>query len=453
MRELPTVSLIVLNWNGRKHLADCLNSLLRLDYPAERLQLILCDNGSTDGSASYVAETFPGIELIALDRNHGFAAGNNIAAERATGEWVGFLNNDMFVPPDWLRQLVDPLETRPDIACLSSRILNWDGSAIDFVGGGVNFQGHGYQVAYGGAPTLPDHDRRVLFACGGAMLVRRELFFELDGFDPSYFAFFEDIDLGWRLNLLGHDVWYTPKATAYHRHHGTAGKIPGHKLKVLYERNALFTIYKCLDADNLAAALPASLLLINDKALRLANLDYGAWDLGFGESRIPSISPAKDPDPSATPQAINPRPPETALRKAMRITREEGFGVMLRKGVGLARWRYYEFRSRRRMRTAAHGTHPVSNVALAHQVAVREFTHSLGELTAKRRWLQAHRVRSDAEVLALVPDLIHDESGPDASYHRFHAWLCEILGVTERFGGLAGQPQKDRAARASTSDT
>jgi GT2 family glycosyltransferase len=453
MSQLPLVSLIVLNWNGRKHLAACLNSLLELDYPDDRLELLLCDNGSADGSASYVAETFPGIKLVALNRNHGFAEGNNIAAERATGEWVGFLNNDMFVPPGWLQHLVAPLESMPDIACLSSRILNWDGSAIDFVGGGVNFQGHGYQVAYGNPPTLPDHGRRLLFACGGAMLVRRELFLELDGFDPSYFAFFEDIDLGWRLNLLGHDVWYTPEATAYHRHHGTASKIPGHKLKVLYERNALFTIYKCLDDDNLAAALPASLLLINDKALRLANLDYGAWDLGFSEPRVQGISLVKDPDPSAATFVMNVRPPESTLQKAMRITREEGFGVMLRKGAGLARWRYYQIRSRGRMRTGTHGGHPVSNVALAHQIAVREFTNSLGEFTPKRRWLQAHRVRSDAEVLALVPDMIHDPSGPDANYHGFHAWLCEVLGVTERFGGLAGQPPNDRAARASTSDT
>ena len=441
MDQSPTVSLIVLNWNGRGHLAACLNSLQKLDYPADKLQLILCDNGSTDGSAAYVAETFPGIHLVALDRNLGFAEGNDIAVESATGDWVGFLNNDMVVPPDWLRHLVAPLESQPGLACLSSRILNWDGTAVDFIGGGVNFQGHGYQVAYGSPATIEDHERRLLFACGGAMLIRRDVFLELGGFDPSYFAFFEDIDLGWRLNLLGYDVWYTPKATAYHRHHGTARKIPGHKLKVLYERNALSTIYKCLDDENLAAALPTALLLINEKALRVTHVDYAAWDLGFGGPRIPTSYPAAQASPVPPPPS---RPRETPLGKAIRIARDEGVRIMLRKAVGLLRWRWYQLRSGR-------GMHPVSNVALAHHIAVREFTHRIDDLTAKRRWLQAHRVRSDAEIVALVPDMIHDASVLDADYALFHAWLCDVMGITERFGPLAVQPQAARSVLASDS--
>jgi GT2 family glycosyltransferase len=439
--ELPSVSLIVLNWNGREHLAACLNSLLKLDYPADKLELILCDNGSTDASAAYVAEAFPAVHMVALDHNHGFAEGNDIAVENAAGDWVGFLNNDMIVPPDWLRQMVAPLETKPGLACLSSRILNWDGSAVDFIGGGVNFQGHGYQVAYGSPVPVEDHERRLLFACGGAMLIRRDVFRELGGFDPSYFAFFEDIDLGWRLNLLGYDVWYTPKATAYHRHHGTARKIPGHKLKVLYERNALSTIYKCLDDDNLAAALPAALLLINEKALRVTHVDYAAWDLGFGGPRAATNYPAAQPRPLA-PLVLTPR--ETALRKAIRITREEGFRMMLRKGLGLLRWRWYQLRSGR-------GMHPVSNVALAHHIAVREFTHNIDELTAKRRWIQAHRVRSDADIVALVPDMIHDASVLDADYVKFHSWLCDVLGITERFGPSRGEAQARESVLASDS--
>ena len=279
MPELPSVSLIVLNWNGRRHLDACLGSIQALDYPADRLQLILCDNGSSDGSVEHVRSTFPGVDVVALDANYGFAEGNNRAAETARGDWLGFLNNDMHVEPDWMLRLVEPLQDQPGLACIASRIANWDGTAIDFIGGGVNFQGHGFQVDYGSVKSSEDGARRLLFACGGAMLVRRDIFLELGGFDPEYFAFYEDVDLGWRLNLLGHDVWYEPRATAFHRHHGTAGSVPGHRIRVLHERNALYTIYKCFDDANLAAALPAALLLLNEKALRISHLDVSEYIL------------------------------------------------------------------------------------------------------------------------------------------------------------------------------
>src|ERR1700693_1728618 len=97
--ELPAVSIIVLNWNGRGHLQDCLKSLLALDYPESKLQIVLCDNGSTDGSTDFVRARFPKVTIVALDHNYGFAEGNNRAARAATGEWVAFLNNDMWVEP------------------------------------------------------------------------------------------------------------------------------------------------------------------------------------------------------------------------------------------------------------------------------------------------------------------------------------------------------------------
>src|SRR5438046_5661160 len=156
----PRVSLIVLNWNGRRHLDACLGSLGALGYPGERLELVLCDNGSKDGSVDHVRSRFPGVRVIALDQNYGFAEGNDRAAEQASGEWIGFLNNDMRVEPGWLANLLVPLAEQPQIACLGSRILNWDGSAIDFIGGGVNFEGHGFQVDHGRRQSVNDRSRR-----------------------------------------------------------------------------------------------------------------------------------------------------------------------------------------------------------------------------------------------------------------------------------------------------
>ena len=150
------------------------------------------------------------------------------------------------------------------------------------------------------------------------MLVRRRLFVDIGGFDPMYFAFFEDVDLGWRLNLLGHDVWYNPRATVRHRHHGTTARIPAHKLKVLNERNALFTIFKNYDDANLSRVLPVALLLLNDKGLRMAGLDPAEFSVD-GASTPPPVpshhaSGAAGPDHQGAGAGHRRRGPKTRER-------------------------------------------------------------------------------------------------------------------------------------------
>src|SRR5581483_7257636 len=146
---------------------------------------------------------------------------------------------------------------------------SWDGKAIDFVGGAVNFYGHGFQPLHGRPAGEDDTDaiRPVLFACGGSMAARRDVFLASGGFDEDYFAFFEDIDLGWRLWVLGYRILYVPTATAYHKGHATGSKLPAHQLRVLYERNAMATLIKNYDDANLARVLPAALLLAGKRAL------------------------------------------------------------------------------------------------------------------------------------------------------------------------------------------
>ena len=145
MSGLPSVSIVVLNWNGREHVEDCLRSIDELDYPAERLGSSSPTTAQPTGPSSSFARSTLASKILAFERNHGFADGNDRAAEEATGDWVGFLNNDMEVPTNWLEQMVAPLQSRPGLACIASRILNWNGTAIDFIGGGIDFQGHGLQ--------------------------------------------------------------------------------------------------------------------------------------------------------------------------------------------------------------------------------------------------------------------------------------------------------------------
>lgn len=288
--DLPFASAVIPNYNGVTHLEDCLGSLLELDYPRSRFEIIVVDNASSDGSARLVRKRYPTVRVVQLRTNVGFAGACNRGVREGRGSVVALLNNDMRVHPGWLRELLTPFAEHPEVAATGAQILSWDGKAIDFIGGSVNFYGHGFQplhgrpVDEGGAlSTSP-----VLFACGGSMAVRRDVFLSCGGFDEDYFAFFEDIDFGWRLWVLGYRVLFVPAAVAYHRGHATASMLPPHQLRVLYERNALATIIKNYDDANLARVLPAALLLAGSRGLIYGEADdrsYRPWVDESGETQ------------------------------------------------------------------------------------------------------------------------------------------------------------------------
>lgn len=430
MTEPPRVSIVVLNYNGRHHLGPCLESIQALDYPPDRIEVIVCDNHSSDGSVDFVRSKFPDVKVVALDANYGFAEGNNRAAHKASFEWLAFLNNDMHVDRCWLRELTAPLGSQPELACVSSKILNWDGTKIDFIGAGISFQGFGWQWDFGATASPRDEPRRLLCPCGGAMLIRKDVFLEVGAFDPDYFGFYEDTDLGWRLNLLGHDVWYTPGAVVYHRHHGTYDRFRYRKVRVLYERNSLFTMYKCLDDANLAAALPATLLLQNEKALRMGGIDTRPFLIGpradDGADGAADAAPPAPPEPDGGDRARPPLPV-----RAWRLLRNQGGGAVARRSLEV-------LGIRRRLAPPPPPDDKVlvPDFMLSFYIAMSDFGHSLEKLNEKRRWLQERRVRSDDELLplfhfALVPSYDH----PD--YVHFHEWLCHLLGLDTRFA--AGQ--------------
>ena len=279
---LPPLAIVVPNYNGAAHLEACFGSLEALDYPADRLELLLVDNASADGSLALLARRFPRVRVLRNRANLGFAAACNQGARAAGAPVVAFLNNDARVDRAWGRALVAPLLAHPTVAAVGARMLDWAGERIDYAGGLLNFYGHAFQRLYG-APVSADPDlaeRPTLFACGGAMAVRRDVFLASGGFDETYFAFFEDVDLGWRLWLLGHAVLYAPRAVAYHRGHATASRLPAHQLRVLYERNALYTIVKNYEDATLERVLPAALLLAAQRGLMSGRVETAPYVLG-----------------------------------------------------------------------------------------------------------------------------------------------------------------------------
>lgn len=280
--EQPSVSIVIVNLNGARHLPDCIRSIRRLDYPADKIEIVVVDNGSSDGSAALLEQDFPQVRLLRNERNEGFAKPSNDGARAASGEYVAFLNNDMRVERGWLLALVQSLRSGA-ADCAGSLILNWDGSAIDFMGGGVGFYGYGFQTHFGEPLRRMEsslrEDRELLFACGGAMLIGRELFLACGGFDESYFAYYEDADLGWRLHVMGYKVVLSVRSRVCHRHNGTSGTMPRPRVQYLYERNKLYSSYKNYGDELFYKAFLPSLLLEIRETCLFSPLDAENYDL------------------------------------------------------------------------------------------------------------------------------------------------------------------------------
>ena len=290
MSEYPTVTIIVLNYNGLRHLKDCFSSLTQLDYPEAQLELMLVDNASTDGSVEYVQVNYPQVQIVRNEENLGFASGNNCGARKAIGQYIVFLNNDMWVDPQFVRGLVKAVQSDPEVVSAAAKILNWDGTYLDFAGSICNYAGHAAQVGFG-QPYSRDQFTQIkpmLFACGGAMIIDRQVFLDVGGFDDDYFIYFEDVDLGWRLWLLGYKVVFAPDAITNHRHHGTMSSFSNYRQMVLYKRNALYSMLKNYSDENLGRMLPAVLLAtaggVVEQAVASQQLDKDAYYIKSAKS-------------------------------------------------------------------------------------------------------------------------------------------------------------------------
>lgn len=265
----PT-GVIILNHNGRAHLEAGLPSVLDMAGLAGPEAIMVADNGSKDDSLDWLAARHPRIRRLPLGGNLGFAEGNNRAAVAfADAASLLFLNNDTRVSSGLLRELeATAAGHAPGSVCCGARLLDWQGRRLDFDGGAASLTGHGHALRVGQRPdTGAQADQSTLFACGAALFMPRTLFLDLGGFATGYFAYYEDVDLGWRLWLTGHQVRHVPRATVLHRHHGTAAALSTDRRARLHERNALATLVRNLGDLALEATLPAALSLA---ALRAA---------------------------------------------------------------------------------------------------------------------------------------------------------------------------------------
>lgn len=265
----PRVSVVILNWNGRRYLEDCLSSLQ--DQTFTDFEIILVDNGSTDGSVEWVAERFPQVQVIRNETNVGFAAGNNQAIRASQSEFVATLNNDTRVEPDWLAMLIAAAEEDPTVGMCASKMLFADRPEI-INSTGINLDPIG--IAWDRRGGEPD-DRQetepveVFGPCAGAALYRRAMLDQIGVFDERFFAYLGDVDLAWRARLAGWRCLYVPHARVYHVHSATAGEGSPFKNRLL-GRNKVWTIAKNYPISRLVLYLP--LILLYDLAAVLYTL-------------------------------------------------------------------------------------------------------------------------------------------------------------------------------------
>jgi GT2 family glycosyltransferase len=282
---MPEISVLIVNWNGKKFLNDCLSSLRRQRF--RDFETIVVDNGSTDGSTSYVREVFPEVRVVELNYNSGFVVGNNVAYEHASGELIVLLNNDTETHSNWLEEIHQASLSFPDVSTFACKMIHFDRrDRIENCGFNLTTAGLTLDVGRdeldGTAWIQP---RRVFGACGGAVAYRRRMLQEIGFLDEEFFMNYEDVDLSFRAQLRGYQCMLIPSAVVYHHYGATRKHFPGRQ--VFYsQRNIEFVYLKNMPLTFVLRSLPLRLLYEVGGALYFSKLGVGRF---FFESKLAAI--------------------------------------------------------------------------------------------------------------------------------------------------------------------
>jgi GT2 family glycosyltransferase len=219
-------SVLIVNYNGRHHLDACLRALAAQDLPRHRFEVIVADNGSSDGSVEFLREHFPWARTVAFGENLGFAEGNNRALEYAHGDLIALLNNDTRPHPGWLGELVRVLLADPTTGGVASKlVLRDEPGVLNSAGLLLLRDGRGADRGFR-RPDRGQYDRteEVFGACGASVLLRRSMIDDVGLFDRRFFMYYEDLDLAWRGRLRGWRFLFAPRSVVQHAHCATAGE-------------------------------------------------------------------------------------------------------------------------------------------------------------------------------------------------------------------------------------
>lgn len=299
MDHLPSVAVVILNWNGKDFLEKFLPSVMSSEY--ENLSVIVADNASTDNSVSFLLKNYPSVKIIINNENEGFAKGYNTALQSVSADYYVLLNSDVEVSKDWIKPIILLMENDKNIAACQPKILCFnEKNKFEYAGaGGGWIDKFGYPFARGRIFDFCETDKgqyddiaEIFWASGAAFFVRASVFHELKGFDDYFFAHQEEIDLCWRMQRAGYKIFVVPSSVVYHVGGGT---LPvGNERKVFLNfRNSLVMMTKNLSHSEKIWKIPLRLILDNlvaaqaltkrdwktFRAIQKAHFNFFKWNL------------------------------------------------------------------------------------------------------------------------------------------------------------------------------
>jgi GT2 family glycosyltransferase len=263
---LPTVAIVILNYNGKNFLAEFLPSVLASTYHNKKI--IVADNASTDDSVQFLQQQYPTVQILLNLNNDGYAGGYNWALKRVEADYYVLLNSDVEVTPNWIEPIIELMENDSTIAACQPKILSWyNKQQFEYAGACGGFiDALGYPFSRGRIFDTCENDHqqynsveKIFWATGAAMFLRSNVFLAMNGFDASFFAHMEEIDLCWRMQLAGYSIYVQPNSIVYHVGGGTLPK--GYQKTYLNFRNNLIMLSKNLPLHERLYKIPLRFLL------------------------------------------------------------------------------------------------------------------------------------------------------------------------------------------------
>ena len=271
---MQEVSVIIPNFNGMAYLDGVLSGLEC--QTVRSFEVILVDNGSSDGSCAFVASSYPWVHMIELPENFGFCKAVNEGIKASRAPYVLLLNNDIEVTPDFIEEMLAAIRRHKKAFSCAARMIQFhDRDRLDDAGNYYCALGWAYARGKGKDIHTCEKEEKIFASCAGAAIYRRKIFEKIGYFDEEHFAYLEDMDVGYRARINGYENWYAPKAMVYHVGSGTSGSRYNHFKTRYSSRNNVYLIYKNMPLLQIILNLPFLIVGFGTKLLFFTLKGFG----------------------------------------------------------------------------------------------------------------------------------------------------------------------------------
>jgi GT2 family glycosyltransferase len=292
---VPSIAIVILNWNGRKWLEQFIDSVLSSSY--HNKSVIVIDNDSTDDSIAFLGGQYPEVKIITLEKNYGFAGGYNKGLKQVQADYYVLLNSDVKVEPGWIEPIIELMEKDQAIGACQPKVLKFGMTDLFEYAGAAGgwIDSLGYPFARGRVFEFCEKDLGqyddagpIFWASGAALFVRASLYHSIEGLDEYFFAHQEEIDFCWRLQLAGYSIFVCPQSVVYHVGGGTLAKDNGRKVFLNF-RNNLIMLVKNLPLGQIIWKIPFRVFLDAISAWKSLIQGNGAYFLAIIKAHLAFI--------------------------------------------------------------------------------------------------------------------------------------------------------------------